>query len=84
LGIALGKADHEEAPVVRIFIVGINWNDWSSSIATDGRHHVVRALSWNRPLSVSSPTRMWRRAPGARAMGSMAIRRRNKRFRTAL
>jgi hypothetical protein len=24
-------------------VVGINWNDWSSSIGTGGRHHVVRA-----------------------------------------
>jgi hypothetical protein len=24
-------------------VVAINWNDWSSSIGTGGRHHVVRA-----------------------------------------
>jgi hypothetical protein len=26
-------------------VVAINWNDWSSSIGTGGRHHVVRAQS---------------------------------------
>jgi hypothetical protein len=37
-------------PVESIFdLVAINWNDWSSSIETGGRHHVVRACCPCRP-----------------------------------
>jgi hypothetical protein len=35
-------------------VVAINWNGWSFSIGTGGRHHMVRALCFRRWNALSS------------------------------